>query len=280
MGLLVLYESRSEFLADEFRWKLLKRFGVDFTELDDASLHTLEPNVSDRYTYGVRIDDGCHCTDVKAYCEAIAGLVQKRGGELIRAKATGFEVSRGQLKKVRIDTGLPLECRMAVVTAGIGSKKLAAAAGDYVALESERGYHVVIADGGQIVSHPIMPADGKMAMTPTRQGLRVAGQVELASFEAAPDWRRAAILSRFVSRVFRVPLKPGTEVDRWMGHRPSTPDGLPCIGPARLCAGLFYGFGHGHTGLGQAPATAKLLAALVTGQEPAIDPSPMSVDRF
>lgn len=28
-------------------------------------------------------------------------------------------------------------------------------------------------------------------------------------------------------------------IDRWMGHRPSTPGGLPCIGPA---SGCFRGF--------------------------------------
>ncbi|WP_247521113.1 FAD-binding oxidoreductase [Bradyrhizobium sp. 190] len=278
-GQLYIYRDRSEYLAASVAWKMRRRFGIKFTELDDIDLHELEPNISERYHFGVRLDEGCHCTDVKAYCEAIAELIRKRGGEFIQTRATGFEILDGRLRAVKI-ANASVECAQAVVTAGIGSKELAAAAGDHVPLESERGYHVVIADGGNTVTHPIMPADGKMGITPTRQGLRVAGQVELAGVKAAPDWRRAEILRRFAPSVFQASFASYKVIDQWMGHRPCTPDDLPCIGPAGFCAGLFYGFGHGHAGLAQAPATAKLLAALVAGQEPQCDVSAMSVLRF
>lgn len=276
-GHIIIYPDKSHFLADEFAWEVRRRLGLQFTELDHAALHRLESKISERYQYGVWID-GCHCTDVKAYCGAIAALIQRRGGEFIRAQATGFAISDGRLQAVQVGE-TAVECSQAVVTAGIGSKALAAAAGDRIPLESERGYHVVIADG-RCTTHPLLPSDGKMALTPMLQGLRVAGQVELASVKAAPDWRRAEILRGWVSRVFQAPFEGAAVIDKWMGHRPSTPDGLPCIGAARACAGLFYGFGHGHTGLTQAPATAKLLAALVASREPAFDASPMSVQRF
>lgn len=278
-GQLLIYRDRSEFLADGFSRKMQQRFGLKFSELDNADLHRLEPNISERYQYGVRIDDGCHCTDVKAYCEAIADAIRKRGGEFIQARATGFEIAEGRLKAVRVNEGV-VECAQAVVTAGIGSKTLAAAAGDHIPLESERGYHIVIADEGKTVNRPIMPSDGKMGITPTRQGLRIAGQVELASMHAAPDWRRAEVLRGWLPRVFQRPIESDKVIDRWMGHRPSTPDGLPCIGAARSCAGLFYGFGHAHSGLAQAPATAKLIAALVAGQQPQFDISATAANRF
>ncbi|MCK1663531.1 FAD-binding oxidoreductase [Bradyrhizobium sp. 153] len=278
-GLLSVCRNKSEFLANSFAWNMCRRLGVKITEFDAADLRRLEPNISERYQYGVRIDEGCHCTDLEAYCRAIAELIQERGGEFIRGKATGFEISDGCLKGVNI-AGRAVECTQAVVTAGIGSRELAAAVGVRVPLESERGYHVVIAEGGNTITHPIMPSDGKMGITPTRQGLRIAGQVELAGVKASPDWRRAELLRQFVPRVFQAPFESDEAIDRWMGHRPSTPDGLPCIGATRSCRGLFYGFGHGHTGLTQAPATAKLLAALVAGQEPQCDLSAMSVHRF
>jgi D-amino-acid dehydrogenase len=65
-----------------------------------------------------------------------------------------------------------------------------------------------------------------------------------------------------------------------MGHRPSTPDGLPCIGPARDCTDVFHGYGHGHSGIGMAPGTARLLVELATDQKPGIDPKPFSAERF
>lgn len=277
-GHLLLCRDKSE-VANDFAWNMHRQFGVKFTELHNADLRKCEPNVSERYQYGVLIEEGCHCTDVRAYCEAIAKLIRERGGEFIRAQATGFEISSGRLTGVRIGE-LVLKCTQAVVTAGVGSKKLAAEAGEHVPLESERGYHVVIADGGNTVIHPIMPSDGKMAITPTSQGLRIAGQVELASIDAAPDWRRAKILYRWASLVFHVSIESTKAVDQWMGHRPSTPDGLPCIGAAGSCDGLFYGFGHGHSGVTQAPATAKLIAKLVAGQQPHFDISAMAAHRF
>ncbi|MET4349901.1 FAD-dependent oxidoreductase [Bradyrhizobium sp. RT9a] len=276
-GLLLISRNRSE-LVNGFWWHMCQRLGVKFTEFDPVGLRQLEPNISERYQYGVRIDEGCHCTDPQAYCEAIAQLIRVRGGEFIQARATGFETSGGHLVAVKLGK-LSIKCTEAVVTAGIGSQMLAAAAGDRVALVSERGYHVVIPNAVRSVNHPIMPSDGQMAITPTQRGLRIAGQVELATVDAAPNWRRSEILLNILPTVFRASLGAFKEIDRWMGHRPSTPDGLPCIGAARYCAGLFYGFGHGHSGLAQAPATAKLLALLVSG-ELKCDIAALSVQRF
>jgi D-amino-acid dehydrogenase len=142
-------------------------------------------------------------------------------------------------------------CDKAVIAAGIGSKMLAAQAGDRVFLESERGYHAVLADPGFELPVPVMPADGKMGNTSTLHGLRLAGQVELASEHSPPDWRRADILVGHALRAYP-PLREGaraTVAKRWMGHRPSTPDGLPVLGMASGCADVVHAFGHGHVGL-------------------------------
>ena len=65
-----------------------------------------------------------------------------------------------------------------------------------------------------------------------------------------------------------------------MGHRPSTPDGLPVIGPSAQHPDIVHAFGHGHVGLAAAPATAELVADLLAGRTPAIDPGPYRADRF
>ena len=87
-----------------------------------------------------------------------------------------------------------IDCDNAVIAAGAYSKQLAAAAGDRVPLETERGYHVVINDPGVEPRYPVMPSDGKMAFVMTPQGLRIGGQVELAGLEAEPNWKRAEVL--------------------------------------------------------------------------------------
>ena len=121
-----------------------------------------------------------------------------------------------------------------------------------------------------------------MGTTMTEGGLRAAGQVELCSTEAPPDWRRAAILLAHLRRTYSgLPAHlPDEHVTRWMGHRPSTPDGLPVIGPASASPDIVHAFGHGHVGLASAPMTARLVTEILTGTPPDFDRRPYAAQRF
>jgi D-amino-acid dehydrogenase len=129
---------------------------------------------------------------------------------------------------------------------------------------------------------PMMPYDGKMSITWTDRGLRCAGQVEIAGLEAAPNWKRAEILRDHLLRSFpKLPRDlPAERVKVWMGHRPSMPDGLPCIGPARATDDVVFAFGHGHVGLVAGPRTGQLVGALLAGEQPGIDIRPFRPSRF
>src|SRR5262249_9046078 len=129
---------------------------------------------------------------------------------------------------------------------------------------------------------PVADADGKFVGTPMETGLRFAGTVELAGLQAPPDWRRARILLEQGRRLFPN-LKasyPEERLSLWMGHRPSLPDSLPCLGPSAASPNVVYAFGHGHVGMAASPMTGKLVADLVTGRAPAIDIAPFSARRF
>ena len=120
-----------------------------------------------------------------------------------------------------------------------------------------------------------------------RQGVQraqrlVAGQVEIAGLEAAPNWKRAEILRDHLLRSFPgLPREiPAGRLKVWMGHRPSMPDGLPCIGPASGSADILHCFGHGHVGLVAAPRSAELVAAWLAGRAPPFAGEPFSPRRF
>ena len=278
-GLMVLYADRAAYEADALAWQLRRDNGVAFEVLEGEGLRALLPEVDPRYTVGARIAEGAHCLDPGAYVAALVRCAQQAGAKLARTRATGFQVRDGRVVALRTDDG-DLPCRHVVIAAGIASAALARQAGDAVPLASERGYHVVLQGAVPTLAMPVMPADGKMAMTLTNGGLRVAGQVELAAASAAPDWRRADILLGHARRVFPALLAQGEPASRWMGHRPSTPDGLPVIGPSRLLPEVVHAFGHGHVGLAAAPATAALVADLLAGRTPPIDLRPYSAERF
>ena len=65
-----------------------------------------------------------------------------------------------------------------------------------------------------------------------------------------------------------------------MGFRPSLPDTLPVIGRSRSSGRIFYAFGHGHLGLTQAAATARLVRDLISHENPVIDITAFSPQRF
>jgi D-amino-acid dehydrogenase len=60
--------------------------------------------------------------------------------------------------------------------------------------------------------------------------------------------------------------------------RPMSADGRPYVG-ATSVAGLYVNTGHGHLGWTQAAGSASLLAQLISGAAPAIDPRPFALSR-
>ncbi|GGJ10372.1 NAD(P)/FAD-dependent oxidoreductase [Neoroseomonas lacus] len=280
-GLIYVYPTRAAFEAEAMAWEIRHRVGVRWIELDSNDLHQREPDLDRRYTFGVMVEEGGHCTDPGAYTAALVAHAVGQGAELRRAAATGFRIEAGRLKAVLTDAG-EVAADAAVIAAGAHSKPLAAAAGDQVPLETERGYHAEVSDPEVSPRHGLMPSDGKMSVMRTRNGLRCAGQVEIAGLDAAPNWQRAEILRDHLLRCFPgLPRTLPTErVKVWMGHRPSMPDGKPCLGPSRASADILHAFGHGHTGLVAAARTGRVVADLLTGQTPEIPIGAFNPRRF
>lgn len=280
-GLLYVFPSRADFVADALAWRLRRDNGVQWIELDEDELRQREPHLDRRYTFGAFVEDGGHCRDPGAYVAALMRHAEAQGAQLLSGRVTGFELQRGRLKAMRTETG-SIACDKAVISAGARSKLLARVVGDRVPLETERGYHAMIPTSGIGPRHPTMPSDGKMGMTMMQGGLRMAGQVELAGLHAAPNWKRAEILRDFALRAYpglQHEVKP-ERIRFWMGHRPATPDSLPCIGLASGCADVVHAYGHGHIGLVSGPMTGRLVADLIGGTQPVIDPAPYAPHRF
>jgi D-amino-acid dehydrogenase len=280
-GLLYAYTDRAAFAAEALAWRLRRDNGVAWRELDCVELRALVPMLAASYGLGVLVPAGAHCRDPGAYVAALVRLAVARGARLVRTRATGFDFNAGRLRAVLTTTGA-LACDRAVIAAGIGSRQLAPLAGDPVFLESERGYHAVLADPGFELPVPVMPADGKMGNTSTDGGLRLSGQVELASVDAPPDWRRADVLVGHACRAYPS-LREGARAaiaKRWMGHRPSMPDGLPALGAASASGDVIHAFGHGHVGLASGPISGRIVADVVGGVAPGIDCAPYRPQRF
>jgi D-amino-acid dehydrogenase len=280
-GVLHVYPDRAAFAGDARSWAIRRKVGVAWLELSAEELRQREPHLHPRYTFGLVVEEAGHCRDPGGYVAALSELARARGATYRETRATGFRHEGGRLRAVVTEQG-EIACDRAVVAAGARSKALAAALGDPLPLESERGYHVMIPDAAVGPRTPVMASDAKMIANFMNGGLRAAGQVEFAGLAAAPNWKRAEILRDHLLTMFP-DLGGSVSADRlrvWLGHRPSMPDGRPCIGPARATADVVYAFGHGHVGLVGSARTGRLVAQLVGGAEPEIPLAPFDPRRF
>jgi len=76
------------------------------------------------------------------------------------------------------------------------------------------------------------------------------------------------------------PLGGRADDTTWMGCRPCFPDSRPVIGRAPGVNGMWLAIGHAHWGLTLGPATGRLIAEMMAGETPYIDPAPYRAERF
>ena len=75
-------------------------------------------------------------------------------------------------------------------------------------------------------------------------------------------------------------VKERAIIAKWAGYIDSTPDGVPGIGEVTGFPGLILAAGFSGHGFGIGPGAGHLVADLVTGAEPLVDPRPLHPDRF
>jgi D-amino-acid dehydrogenase len=280
-GVLHVFPTRRHFEAEAAAWDIRRQMGVQWLELSTDDLRRREPELDPRYAFGLFVEEAGNCRDPGAYVAALVAQARARGAQIVRDRATGFRIETGTLKAV-LTGGREIPCDAAVIAAGVRSKPLAALAGDRVPLQAERGYHVVIARPEAGPRTSMMAADCKAVASLTETGLRMAGQVEIAAPDAAPDWRRARILrDRLLGMFPALPrILPESRTRYWLGCRPSLPDGLPCIGYSSATRDIIHAYGHGHVGLVGSARTGRVVAQLLSGRAPEIPIAPYDPRRF
>ncbi|BCM23922.1 NAD(P)/FAD-dependent oxidoreductase [Methyloradius palustris] len=114
-------------------------------------------------------------------------------------------------------------------------------------------------------------------MVPRRDGYLLAGStLEDVGFDATTtEVVRDEITAK--AEAIMPALKGMPIIKHWSGLRPGTPDNLPTISAHPQIKNLYLNTGHFRYGLTMAPASAKLVAALVCGEKPWLDPEPFAL---
>ena len=115
-------------------------------------------------------------------------------------------------------------------------------------------------------------------MIPRRDGYLLAGStLEDVGFDASvTDAVREEISAK--AEAIMPSLKDQPIIKHWSGLRPGTPENLPTIGAHPSIENLYLNTGHFRYGLTMAPASAKLVVALMLGEKPLIDAKPYACE--
>lgn len=277
VGQLHLYSTDEAFAGDARGREMRLRRGLRLDILGAEQIRQMEPDLAPIFRHAVYFPDHGHCADPLGLSEGLAAELVRRGGEIVQARVEDLEVGPDGVRALRTQAG-ELQVDELVVAAGAWSHRLAARLGHKVPLESQRGYHAMLADPGIGPRRNVQWTERKFIATPMDKGVRFAGTVEIAGLEAPPDYRRADVLLKQGEEMF--PGIRGSEVTRWMGHRPCIPDSVPVVSRSPKHRNVTFAFGHGHIGLICASTTGRLVAEFVSGATPSIDPAPYRIDRF
>jgi D-amino-acid dehydrogenase len=253
-----------------------RAFGVNSAALTAAELAQMEPHLSTDFVGALHWTDPYSVSDPHALTLGYARLFERLGGHFALGDAQTLRRT-GAGWRVTAADGSVIEAGEAVIALGIWSGDVTKRFGYAPPLFGKRGYHLHFKPKGNAgLSRPV--ASNGFLLAPMRAGIRLTTGAEFARRAAAPTPVQLSRALPIAKRIF--PLGEAVEPQPWMGTRPCTPDMMPIIGPAPAQPHLWCAFGHAHQGFTLGPTTGRLLAEMMTGDAPFVDPGPFRAERF
>jgi D-amino-acid dehydrogenase len=277
-GALNIYETERAFAAGKAEAEALASAGIELRVLTADEARRLEPALSDRVVGGVLYPDEAQC-DPERFLSAIAEAAVAAGASIrTRAEVFGLRTNGDRVDVLETAHGDVMP-REVVVANGAWTAQLSRALGRPIPIQGGKGYHVDLERADSDPSLPIYMQEARCIATPFEDRLRLSGTLQLTGLDMSLDRIRAMATLEAGNRTLRG-ISPSRVTDVWRGIRPCAPDGLPIIGRPHGIDNVVFATGHAMKGLHLAPATAYLVADLLTGRKPEQDLTPFSPDRF
>ncbi|MFC8510446.1 NAD(P)/FAD-dependent oxidoreductase [Streptomyces sp. NPDC057411] len=281
---------------DETTLKALRVFaegqraaGVRNTEVPADRLASFEPHLAPGMAGAFHYPQDAQVQPAKAAARLLqAARVPCHLGERVTEILTD---SSGAVRGVRTPRR-ELLTRAVVNAAGTWGGEVARLAGAHLPVLPRRGFVLVTEPLPRIVRHKVYAADYVADVASDSAALQSSGVVEgtpagpvligatreRVGFDRSLSTEALRRLAAQAQALF--PVLAEVEVQRvYHGFRPYLPDHLPAIGADPRVPGLHHACGHEGAGIGLAPATGALVAAALTGEPPAMDPTPFRPDR-
>ncbi|MFI7453390.1 NAD(P)/FAD-dependent oxidoreductase [Nonomuraea sp. NPDC049714] len=264
------------------------------------ALRDLEPHLADDLAGGVLYPQDAQVQPMLAAARLLqngAGKHRVREGGALHLRlgvtVTGFVRSGERVVGVRTDHG-DLHGGAVVNAAGTWGGRIAALAGVDLPVQPRRGFILVTEPLGEpLIRHKVYTAAYVTNVASDSADLETsaviegtpAGTVLIGASRERVGFDRTTsppVLARLAAQAVALfpALRDVRVIRSYCGFRPYCPDHLPVIGPDPRAPGLYHACGHEGAGIGLAPATGHLLAQLLQGHRPDLDPHPFRPDRF
>jgi D-amino-acid dehydrogenase len=275
-GLLYVYQSMAEMEKYAATDKLLRdHFDLPADRIDGKELARREPALRDGLAGAWHYRGDAHLRPDRLM--ASWRSVLEKGGAAVRE---GCEAIRWEGRGTTLVTSAgELQADAFVVATGAMTPLLSQALGCRIPIQPGKGYSITMPRPSLCPTTPLIFPEHRVAVTPMQSGYRLGSTMEFAGYDASLNRRRLNLLKEAASHYLRQPYSEPVE-EEWFGWRPMTYDGLPIIDRSPAMENVVIAAGHNMLGLSMAPATGKLVAELLAGQSPHIDPAAYSLARL
>ena len=173
----------------------------------------------------------------------------------------GLMTEQGEFKAERV-----------VIAGGAWSALLLETIGVTLPVRPVRGQMILYRAAPKVVQRIVLSQD--RYVVPRRDGrILVGSTLEETGFDKSTT--RSAMLELEAEARRLIPaLTDYTIEHHWAGLRPGSPHGIPYIMQHPQIEGLFINTGHFRNGVVLGPASARLLADILLGRQPIVDPAP------
>ncbi|MCH7817321.1 MAG: glycine oxidase ThiO [Proteobacteria bacterium] len=270
-GLLML---AAEDAAAARRWAVRNRYKME--TIDAAAIYQAEPQLARGFESGLWMPDVANVRNPRLN-QALVASLSSRPNVTIReqCQVIGFSSHGNRVSGIKVilnnERG-ELEADIVVVCAGAWSNKVLQFLGLSVEIEPVKGQMLLFKFEQQPIKS-ILLNQGRY-LIPRIDGHLLAGStLEHCGFDKTATETAKQSLLQSAYKLLPM-LKQHEIVGQWAGLRPGAPQGIPYIGKLDNFENLYVNAGHYRNGLVLAPASARLLADCLLGNEPIIDPAP------
>jgi sarcosine oxidase, subunit beta len=293
-GYLFLVSRTSNVTAFQQNIARQRSMGVDVQWLSPEEAAGLAPGID---IAGVRGAAWCAAdgvADPNGVTMGFAKGAQARGVEIVReTEVTGVKLAGHRIAEVQTSRG-NISTPVLVNAAGPWAKAIGRYCGVDVPVEPERR-HIFIATperggswdapewAGRMPRTRVLVIDFESTFYFHREGpgllFGMGDPDETPGFDTTVRWDFLPKVTEVA--VTRLPAMADAAVSHaWAGLYEMTPDHNPIIGPSGDVTGFYTIAGFSGHGFQHAPAAGRILADVMTGQDPRFDLAPFATDRF